>query len=155
YRLAEFMRVAVAAVGEQDVAGHLVVDGARDELERELVLGLEDEVLRNLTFATTRAVVRPTLRQIQREVDGHVGRPRRDAQAHGDLAVGDLARAAGVLPLYTDRVRALFQKPRVVDDPRPDRLLFGQRGDRVLRGDRANVAIAPRRVAQKAQQPMM
>src|SRR5437867_2953083 len=86
---------------------------------------------------------------------GHVGRTRRDAQADGDLAVGDFARGPGVLPLDTDGVRPLFEETRVVDDPRTERLLARDRVNRVARCDAPHRPVLPRRIAKETQQPMV
>jgi hypothetical protein len=41
-------------------------------------------------------------------------RPQRGG--HGDLAIPDFAKGAGVLALHADRMPALFRKPGVIED---------------------------------------
>ena len=81
--------------------------------------------------------------------------PRRDAQADRDLAVGDLAGRARVLPLNTDGVAALLQEPGVINNPRLDRLAVGHRRKRVSGSFATHVLVAPGRVAQKMQKPLV
>ncbi len=68
------------------------------------------------TRRASRQPARPRERDLPADRD--VGRPRGDAQADGDLAVGDLARRTRVLPLHAHRARPLLEEPRVLEDPR-------------------------------------
>src|SRR5206468_8485958 len=61
HRLAELVRVTVATVAQQDVAGDLVVDGTCDHRQRQVVLGPEDHVLWALALRAARGVARPAL----------------------------------------------------------------------------------------------
>ncbi len=79
--------VPVERVGEDDLAGDLVAHGLLDHLERQVVLRLEGRLFGDLGLAPSLGVLRPRLRQEQHEVDRQMLRPRRDAQAHPDLAV--------------------------------------------------------------------
>src|SRR4029077_2369282 len=120
---AKDVAATVKTVGEYDVTRHAVGDCSRDEIECEFLLGLEHDVVGDLALLATQTIVRPALGQVQRKVDGHMRRARRDAQAYDELTIGNLASAAGVLTLHSDRVRPLLEKPRVVDRPRLNRLM--------------------------------
>jgi len=60
-------------------------------------------------------IVRPGLGQIERPVDEGVAVARRIGRKDADLAVGDLARRAGVLTSDAARGLALLEKTRLVD----------------------------------------
>jgi hypothetical protein len=123
-----------------------VFDGSPEHFDRQLGLGLEHDLVGNVRFASTVRVLGPTLGQVQLEIDGSVRAPGRDAEAHADLAIADLADGAGVLSLHANRVFALFREARVVEDPRIDGRARGHRVDGMAGGESTHVAIAPLRV---------
>src|SRR5262249_12625745 len=146
YLVAKVDRGAVGRVGEQNTFRDTVGDGTLEHLNRQLGFCLEDDLVRNACFSTTVRCARPTLGEVQFEVDRQVLCRGRPAEAHADLTVGDLPCGARVLPLNSDRVRPLFEETRVVDDPGVDGLPGVQGLDPVLGRLSTNVAIAPRRV---------
>jgi len=78
-----------------------------------------------------------------------------EGEADADLAIGDLARGAGVLTLNADRVLALFEPAAVVDDPVFDRLALGQGVERAVGSDKADIAIAPVGIDHEVTEPLM
>jgi hypothetical protein len=87
-------------VREDDPTGDIVARGPLDHAEREFMLRLEDDVLRDPGLSPSIGVLGPGLGQEQREVDRHVLAARRDGQAHGDPAVCCLACRPRILPLH-------------------------------------------------------
>src|SRR5580704_6809951 len=148
-------RLAVRRVGEDDLAGDLILDGALDEIECELGLRLEDDVLGDARLRAARGIVGPPSRQVEREVERHVLRARAHYQAHSDLAVADLPERPRVLPLHADRVRSLLGESSVVDDPRRHRLSRAEHRRHVGRGLPPHGAVVPRTVADEVQQPIV
>ncbi len=132
--VAKLRTVAVRAVGQHDASRSPIANGALDHLERELDLGLERDIVGDARLVSALPVIGPHFGQVQVEVDGDLLGTRRDGQADADLAVGDLARRAGVLSLNADRMGTLLEEPRVVDDPRRDRLSLLDGLDRVASG---------------------
>ena len=91
-------------------------------------------------------IVRPFLRQIERPVDEGMAMTRHIGGEHTDLAIGDLARRARVLPRHTARRLALLQKTGLVDDQ--NRVLIGKRFQRVFAHDVAQGIRIPPPAAQ-------
>src|SRR5579871_948173 len=114
---AKDVRAPIEAVGQDDLAGDLVVDGIGDEVQGQVHLGLERDGFGNPGTLAAYGIPGPRLRQVQGAIDGYLLGPGRDAERHADLAVGDLARAPRVLALHTGRVPTLLEHSRVVDDP--------------------------------------
>src|SRR5262249_36151244 len=85
------------------------------------------------------------------EVDRHVLTARRDAQAHADLTVSDLAERAAVLALHADGVFALLRKAGVVDDPSRHGLAALQRRNRMAGGDEPHRFVVPIAPGEKVQ----
>jgi hypothetical protein len=79
----------------------------------------------------------------------------REREADANLAVGDLACRAGVLPLDADGVLALLEKARVVEDPRLHEAVLGQRFDCIPRREQSQFLVVPRRLGQEVQHPLM
>jgi hypothetical protein len=77
-----------------------------------------------------RGFVRPFLWQVERPIDEGMTMPRHIGGEHSDLAIGDLARRAGVLTCDPARGLALFQKAGLIDDQ--DRVLIAKRFQCVL-----------------------
>ena len=153
--LTELGRIAVALVGEHGPAWQVGLDRASQHRERELRFGLEDDVVGDTSLGTARRVVGPAGGQIQLEVDRDVILRRRDREADADLAVGDLAGRACVLPLHADRVLALLEEAGVVDDPRPRDRCARHRRERVARRRQPDRVVVPRRVCDEMQEALM
>src|SRR5579859_939061 len=150
--VAKIRAIPVCAVGQENATRDSVAYGALDHLERELDLGLERDLVGDSRLGAANGVVGPHLGQVELEVHGDLLGARRDRQAHADLAVGDLAGRAGVLALNADRVRALLEKPRVVDDPRGHWLSLLHRLDGVACGLQPHGSVVPMAARQEVQQ---
>src|SRR5260221_14372479 len=86
-------------------------------MERDLMLGLEGDVVRNARLVQTFVIARPFLWQIQpighRQTRMIIGKRQR----HPDLAVVLLAEPATILPRNADPMPALLRKAGIIDDP--------------------------------------
>ena len=153
--VSERARAAESGIGEHDLARDLVVDRARDEVERQVELRLEHEVDGDPRLLPSRGVVGPRLGHVESEVDRDVLVLRRDRQAHADLAVADLSEGARVLALHAHRVLPLLRKARVVDDPGRDRLLLLQFLDDVPRSLPPHASVVPRAVPEEVEEPSL
>jgi hypothetical protein len=92
-----------------------------DQLERDLLFGLEADLLRNAGPIPTRAILGPLLWQIEPIADRQAGKMICDRQRHRHLAIGFLAKLPAILRLHPNRMPALLGQARVVDDPDLDR----------------------------------
>jgi len=81
--------------------------------------------------------------------------PRSDAQADADLAIGDLACRARVLPLHSDRMRPLPEEAGVINDPGRHRRVLGHRGDRMTRSLPPNGLIRPQALSEEMEEPIL
>ncbi len=117
HRLTKARVVAVSRVSQHRSLGNSVGHGLADLAERDLQLGLEQNLLGNPGLLPVLGVVGPGLGQIQAVGDGQTSVPRGHRQADGHLAVILLAGLAAILSRYADRMSSLFRKPGVVDDP--------------------------------------
>ena len=88
---------------------------ALDHPDGERRLGREGRVVGHMRRRHAGRIVRPGLRQIQRPVDEGVAVARHIGGEDADLAVGDLARRAGVLPRHAARRLALLEKAGLID----------------------------------------
>jgi hypothetical protein len=86
-------------------------------------------------------VVGPGLGQVERAVNEGVPVPRRIGGEDPDLAVGDLARRAGVLPPDAARCLALLEKAGLINDQH--RIRVSQRLQRVVAHDVAQRICLP------------
>jgi hypothetical protein len=107
---------AVHAVGRDPAKGHARGKGLLDHAERHGRLGGEGRSCRNLGRSHAGRIIRPSLGQIQRAVDEGVTVPRHIGPEHPDLAVGDLARRAGVLPPNAAGGLALLEEAGLIND---------------------------------------
>src|SRR4051812_50177189 len=87
---------------------------ARSTMARKVWLGREGNLLRHVRRGPARRIVGPGLGQIQRPVDKGMPLARDIGRKYANLAVGDLARRAGVLPSHTAGGLALLQEPCLV-----------------------------------------
>jgi transposase len=152
---AEVVRVAVGGIYQDNSGRCAVGERSVNHVQPQFQLRLERHVLRDACLRAPLGIVRPRLRQVELEVDRQMRIARRDAQAHGDLAVRSLARRPRVLTLHTHRMSSLFQKARVVDDPRPDRVVSGDLLDGVFRSKRSHPSVAPLRIVEKIAEPRL
>src|SRR5579859_770303 len=153
--VAKDVRASVEAVGQNDLTRHLIIDRARNQIERQLDFRLEDDRLGDSRSRTPRRIARPRLGQIQLHVDRHLLTGGSDAETDGQLAVGDFSGTAGVLPLHARRVPTLFEHPCVVDDPTRHRLARAQGIDDVTRRLAPNESIAPCSLAHEVEKPIV
>ena len=109
----------------------------------------------NAALCATFGIVGPGARQVELEVDGQMLRTRGEREADADLAIGDLARGAGVLPLDADGVFALLEPAGVVDDPIFDGLALGQRAEGIIRGDQPRLVVIPLRIDHEMAKPLV
>jgi hypothetical protein len=79
----------------------------------------------------------------------------RHRQADRDLAIVRFAQLTAILPCHADRVAALLGKPGVVDDPRLDRLVTGDRWQDTFAHTAQHRLIGPRRLGHKVQQRLV
>ena len=86
-----------------------------DERQREPPLLLEPRGRRDARTPTRRGR-EPLLGEIELRAEHPRLRPAPQRGRHGDLAIGDLAQGAAVLPRHADRVRTLLRKTRAVED---------------------------------------
>jgi hypothetical protein len=77
--------------------------------------GREGNLLRYVRRRTARRILGPDLGQIKRPVDKGVPLVRDIGREYADLAVGDLAGRAGVLPRHAAGGFALLQKTGLVN----------------------------------------
>ena len=117
HRLAKQARLAIGAVGQNDLARKAVLCGSFNHAKRLLDLRLESQLFRDPGGGAPRGILGPGRRQVEREVDGQVLGAGRDTEAHADLTIGNLARRARVLALHADRTGPLLEEACVVDDP--------------------------------------
>src|SRR5271166_3639155 len=113
--------VAIPSVQQHHAARQTDFAGPAQLIERDLRLGLEDDLLRYSRFVPTLIIRRPVLRQIQPIRHRQAGIVIGDRQRYRYLAVVLLAELATILARNADRVPTLLGKARVVDDPRLDR----------------------------------
>ncbi len=124
---------AVHAVRRNEGKRHLGGDGAGDHFARDLGFGGKTDPVRDMRRFQAFASVRPFLRQIKRPVDESMAMARHICGEHADLAVGDLARRASVLPRHSARRPALLQKTGFVDNQ--NRVRIAQRLQRIFAHD--------------------
>jgi hypothetical protein len=103
---------------------------ALDHAAGHLRLSGKAHLRRHMGRLQAGAIVGPALRQIERAVDEGMPVPRHIGREHADLAVGDLARRAGVLPRHTAGRLALLEKAGLIDHQH--RVRVGQRLQRVV-----------------------
>src|SRR5260370_17313720 len=77
----------------------------------------------------------------------------RHRQADRDLAIVLFAQLTAILPCHADRVAALLGKPGVVDDPRLDRLVTGDRWQDTFPHTAQHPFIGPPRPGHKVRHP--
>ena len=99
----------VDAVGRHPGEGHARRDGSLDYRSGELGLGRKGHILRHVRRGPAHRVVRPGFRQVKRTVDEGMTLAGDISGKYPDLAVGDLARRAGVLPADPARGLALLE----------------------------------------------
>lgn len=141
--VSELGGATVGRISEHDVARDLVIHRSRDEVERELSLGFENEIRWHARLFSTRGIFGPRFRHIELEIDRDVLVPRRDREAHADLAIADFAERARVLALDADGVPTLLWEPRIVNDPHADLLLGLERFHDVGCGFASNPEVVP------------
>jgi hypothetical protein len=88
---------------------------ALDHAERQGRLGGEGGFCRNVGRGHARRIIRPTFGQVERAIDEGVAVPRHIGCEHPDLAVGDLACRAGVLPPHITGGLALLEEAGLID----------------------------------------
>ena len=148
---------AIDAVGGDEGERNSGRDGALDHgarqrrLGRKAARGAVDDLLRHMRLGHARRIVRPALGQIQFAVDERVTARRDIAGEDADLAVGDLARRARILPRDATGRLALLQKPRLVDDE--NRVVVGQGFERVIAHDVAQRISIPLAATQNSLLP--
>ena len=113
--------VAVACVGQYNFGFDPGGAGGAELVQRDLGLGLEDDIIRHACLSSPVRVIGPLMRQIQAIGDGQAGVIIGGRQAHGNLAVVLFAELPAVLPRHADRVPAFLRHAGVVDDQRADR----------------------------------
>ena len=105
---------AIHAVRRNKREGHLCGDDARDHPARDLRFHRKAHIIRHMCRRHAFGIVRPCLRQIKRTVDKGMAVARHIGREHADLAIGDVARRAGILAGNAARRLALFQKAGLV-----------------------------------------
>ena len=95
--------------------------GGTKLVQRDLRLGLEDDIVGHARLGAPVGVISPLMRQIQAIGDRQAGVIVGRRQAHRDLAVVLLAELATILPRHADRVLAFLRHAGVIDDQGPDR----------------------------------
>jgi hypothetical protein len=91
HTISEVDGAAVRGICEHDAARHLRLHGSPNHVEGELRLGPELQAVGHMCFSSALLVIGPRERHVQLKIDGRVIIASRDTQAHGDLAVRDLA----------------------------------------------------------------
>ncbi len=118
-----------------------------------LVLNVTPSGIRASLRLTASSV--PARGEIELEIDRQSLAGGRHAEAHGDLAVRDLARRTSVLALHPDRVFSLLEHARVVDDPAADRFARGHLANGIPRSRATDLAIAPRGIDEEVVNPLV
>jgi hypothetical protein len=90
------------------------LEGALDHRDRDGRLGGEAHVLGHVSGAPAIRLIGPAPGQIEPAVDEGMSSVRDVGGEHADLAVGDLACRAGVLPLHAAGRGALLEKAGLV-----------------------------------------
>jgi hypothetical protein len=106
---------AVDAVGRDPGKRHARRDRPRDHAERQVWFGREGDARWHVRGCHSRRIAGPGFWQIELAVDEGVALVRDIGGKHPDLAVGDLARRAGVLPPHAAGGVALLQEAGLVD----------------------------------------
>src|SRR5712691_8661073 len=124
--LSELGPVTIAGVSQhysirQTPASYLIND-----FQRQFPLLTKDEVLRNPRLAPSLAIVDPTLRQVQPPSQRYIPLFPNMMNADCDLAVAGLSQRARVLSHHAHRVRTLFWKTSIIENPCRIRLQFGR-----------------------------
>src|SRR5262249_15219164 len=107
----EFGGGPVGFIRDHGTTREIGVDGTAQHVERELRLGLEDDLVRDPGFRAPCVVVGPRLRQVELEIDREMRLWRGEREADANLAVGDLAGSAGVLALDPTEWVPFLSKP--------------------------------------------
>jgi len=119
---------AVDAVGGDPGERHARLERPLDHRDRDRRLGGEVQVVGHVSGTPAIRLIGPAPGQVELAIDegvaaiGHVG------GEHADLAVGDLACRAGVLPLHPAGRGALLEKAGLVDDQHGIRHRQGREG---------------------------
>jgi len=124
---------AIDAVGCNPTERRVAGDGARDHGARHGRLGGKAGAFRHMGFGHARRIVRPGLGQIERPIDEGMTVARHIASEYPDLAIGDLARRAGILPRHAARRLALLEEAGFIDHQ--DGIGIDQRLQRVIAND--------------------
>lgn len=148
-------RGAIGSVCENNISWQAVLDRSRNHSERELRLRLEFTIGGNPRRHSAWNIVNPAARQVQLDVDRHMSRPVRDAQAHTNLAIGNFARRPGILALNADRMRPLFKKSRIIDDPNRERVLARHSVHHIARRLPTYIMVTPWRISHEVQEMIM
>jgi len=107
---------AIDVVGCNPAEGHSRRDRTFDHPGGNLRLRRKADIGRYMRRLHARRIFGPTFRQVERAVNERVAPTRHVGGKHPDLAVGDLARRACVLPTDATGTFALFQKTRFIND---------------------------------------
>jgi hypothetical protein len=119
-------------VGQNHTTGAPVGNSVAQHLHCNLGLCSKLQSVRDLRFSTPCFVIGPGPSQVDLKINGELSLGRRRCETHSNLTVVDLARGPGVLALNSNRVTPLLDKSSVVNDPEPNRIIFGQRAERVV-----------------------
>ncbi len=148
--------VAIAGVDQDHPARHHRIGRARANLvQRDLRLGAEIDLLRDLRLGPPRPVRRPRLGQIKPPRDRQARLMGGQRQADRHLAVVLFAQLAAVLARHADRMPSLLGKARVVHDPGLDRAARRQRRQHRGPHRRKKRLRRPRRLTDEVQQRLV
>jgi hypothetical protein len=105
-----------------------------------------------MSLGTPRVILSPGLRQIEPPVDQRLTKAAGIGQKHPHLAVLDPSSRAGILPRHPNRMAALFQEARFIDNEHVSRIT--QRFDDIAANFIAQHIFIPPAAAQKRLHPI-
>ena len=103
--------VAMPSIGQHRARRPAILDSSADLRQRDLRLGLKDDLVGHTRFLPPFGVLGSVLWQVQLKGQWQAGRGVGHREAHGDLAVGLFAELAALLMGDAGRGLAFFGKP--------------------------------------------
>jgi hypothetical protein len=137
--------VTIGRVSKHNARRHAVCDRVLDLADRNMLLGLEGDLLGDACFFALLRVVRPTLGQIEAVRDGKTRGLVCHGEGDGNLAILLFSEHPTPLLGDVDGVPPLLRVARVIDDPCPIRVEVLDARQRLVSCRCQQDTVAPRR----------